>query len=282
MIYISSSCVKHKKIKDSIIELADNGYQNIELSGGTEYYDGFENDILDLKKKFNLNLLCHNYFPPPTKHFVLNLASLNDDVYEKSINHIIKAIKLSKNIGALKYGFHAGFYIDIQANEIGKDLKESPLFNKNNSLERFCNAFIEIEKQAEGIKLYVENNVYSKVNFTTYRGENVLMLTDYNGYKELAEKLHINLLLDIAHLKVSSKTLGLNFSEELNKMISDCDYIHISDNDSLSDLNLSIQKDSTLFQNLQQLNLTNKDFTLEVYTGLESIKSSYNLLQELV
>jgi len=54
MIYISTSCVKHKKIKVSIQELVDNGYTNIELSGGTEYYDGFENDLLELKEKYGI------------------------------------------------------------------------------------------------------------------------------------------------------------------------------------------------------------------------------------
>jgi len=223
MIYISSSCVKHKKIKDSIIELVNNGYKNIELSGGTEYYEGFIDDLLELKEKFNLNYLCHNYFPPPTEHFVLNLTSLNDNIYEKSLAHIYKTIELSKNLGALKYGFHAGFFIDIQVTEIGKKLSRNNLFNKNKSIERFCNAFKEIEKQAGEVKLYVENNVYSKSNALTYNGERVLMLTEYEEYEELEKKINLNLLLDIAHLKVSSQTLGLDFTDQLTKMIRKCD-----------------------------------------------------------
>ena len=38
MIYISSACVKNTKIKSSVEKLAANGFRNIELSGGTEYY----------------------------------------------------------------------------------------------------------------------------------------------------------------------------------------------------------------------------------------------------
>ena len=83
MIYISSSCVKNTKIKDSVEELATNGFKNIELSGGTEYYDNFENDLLELKDKYNLNYRCHNYFPPPKKHFVLNLASPNNETFQE-------------------------------------------------------------------------------------------------------------------------------------------------------------------------------------------------------
>ena len=65
MIYISSSCVKNTKIKDSVEELATNGFKNIELSGGTEYYDNFENDLLKLKDKH------------PTKPIVPVCLSLN-------------------------------------------------------------------------------------------------------------------------------------------------------------------------------------------------------------
>ena len=63
MIYISSSCVKNAKIKDSVEQLATNGFQNIELSGGTEFYENFENDLIELKDRYKLNYRCHNYFP---------------------------------------------------------------------------------------------------------------------------------------------------------------------------------------------------------------------------
>ena len=77
MIYISTACVRHKKISDSVKELAENGFLNIELSGGTDYYEGYIDDLLELQKKYKLNYICHNYFPPPKEHFVLakNIAS---------------------------------------------------------------------------------------------------------------------------------------------------------------------------------------------------------------
>ena len=40
------------------------------------------------------------------------------------------------------------------------------------------------------------------------------MMTNYNDYKSLKEKIDFNLLLDVAHLKVSAKTLGLNWRDE--------------------------------------------------------------------
>ena len=101
MIFVSSSCIKNKLIKSSVEELAINGFKNIELSGGTEYYDNFENDLLDLKDKYSLNYRCHNYFPPPKKHFVLNLASLDNISFNNSFEHLKNVISLSKNLAQL-------------------------------------------------------------------------------------------------------------------------------------------------------------------------------------
>ena len=120
MIYVSSSCSKQKKIGAAIRELAEHGFQDIELSGGTDYYEDYEDDIFDLKEKYNLNFLVHNYFPPPKEDFVLNLASLDDAIFERSFAHLCKAIQLSCLLGADKFGFHAGFYTDISVDEIGK------------------------------------------------------------------------------------------------------------------------------------------------------------------
>jgi sugar phosphate isomerase/epimerase len=141
MIYISSSCVKHKKIKNTVQELVDNGFKNIELSGGTEYYNDFEDDLLKLQKEYNLNYLCHNYFPPPKEHFVLNLASLNDNIHRKSFEHVLKSIDLSSKLGSKKLGIHAGFFIDIKTNEIGKKITKDKLYDKKKSLTSIPSCF---------------------------------------------------------------------------------------------------------------------------------------------
>ncbi len=282
MIYISSSCVKHKKIKDSVQELVDNGFKEIELSGGTEYYDGFEDDLLELKEKYDLNFLCHNYFPPPKDHFVVNLASLNEEVYSKTFEHLKKAIELSKNLGAKKFAFHAGFFMDIKVSEIGKKISNDNFFDKEKATQRFCNGFEELQKLSSNVKLYVENNVFSATNYKTFSGDNIFMLTNSQEYSELKSKIDFDLLLDVAHLKVSSKTLGIDFENEFKKMIVISDYIHISDNDALHDLNHKLQKDSSLVELLKHQNLKNKDFTLEVYDSLTSIRKCYDLLQEVI
>ncbi|PHR53354.1 MAG: xylose isomerase [Arcobacter sp.] len=282
MIYISSACVKHKKIKDSVQDLVDNGFKNIELSGGTEYYEGFDNDLLELKDKYNLNYVCHNYFPPPQEHLVLNLASLNDDIYQKTFEHLKKAIVLSERLGGKKFGFHAGFFLDIKVSEIGKKISKNNLFDKKEAFNRFCKGFKSLQQFSNNVELYIENNVFSSTNAKTYKHENIFMLTNYIEYKNLKNKIDFNLLLDVAHLKVSSKTLGLNFEQELIGMINDSNYIHISDNDALHDLNNCLRNDSSLVELLKDQELKNKDFTLEIYDGMKSIKDTHSILQDIL
>jgi len=282
MIYISTSCVKHSKIKDSVEELASNGFKNIELSGGTEYYENFEIDLIELKSKYNLNYRCHNYFPPPKKHFVLNLASLNDETFRMSLEHLKRVVALSNRLGADKFAFHAGFFIDIKISEIGKKLSRDNLFNEKRAIKRFCSAYEIVKKQAKNVSLFIENNVFSKTNAETYDGENPFMMTNFNEYKSLKEKIDFNLLLDVAHLKVSAKTLGLDWKSEFENMIEVSSYIHISDNDSLHDLNNQLTRDSSLLSMLSQVNTVNKDFTLEIYDDMKTIKKSHEILSEVI
>jgi len=282
MIYISTSCVKNTKIKDSVQELAENDFQNIELSGGTEYYENFENDLLELKDKYSLNYRCHNYFPPPKKPFVLNLASLNDETFQMSFDHLKKVVALSNRLGADKFAFHAGFFIDIKLSEIGKKLSRDNLFDEKEAVERFCNAYDVIKRKAKNVSLFIENNVFSKTNADTYDGKNPFMMTNFNEYKSLKEKIDFNLLLDVAHLKVSAKTLRLDWEEEFENMISVSSYIHVSENDGFHDLNNQLSKSSSLLSMLKQSDTKNKDFTLEIYDGMNAIKKSYELLSEVV
>ena len=113
MLYITSLCSSEKRIVDAIQELVQLGFRNIELTGRTKFYDTFEKDLFDLKKKYQLNFLIHNYFPPQPNDFHLNLASGNSDLKEKTLNIIEQAISLSKKLGNDLYSLHSGFKNDL-------------------------------------------------------------------------------------------------------------------------------------------------------------------------
>ena len=280
MIYISSACCRFKTIKKSITAIAEAGFGNIELSGGTQYYAEYENDILRLQDKFNLNYQVHNYFPPPSKHFVLNLASLDENIQRQSVHLCKNAIKLSKKLGGKRYGIHAGFLIDFKPKEAGNKIDLREIYNSKKAITRFNEAWKEICGEADGeIDLYVENNVFSSTNFKTYSGNNPFLLSDYQGYIELKEQADINLLLDLAHLKVSTKSLGLDFDDEVRKMLPLTNYIHLSENDGFHDQNKKLEHDSNILNCLHDFDFANGTLVIEVYEGLEQVKSTYRVLQ---
>ena len=281
MIYISSSCIKTKNIIESIQTLFAHGFVNIELSGGTKHYQNLDNDLLSFIKRDKVNLQCHNYFPPPRDPFVINLASTNVDIYNKSISNIKKSLSLSKKLGSKRYGFHAGFYLNPDIGELGKSITKQQIQSTGISIDLFINAYSELKDYEPDVDLYVENNVVSHNNYLNF-GSNPFMLTNMSDYQSLKARLDFKLLLDVAHLKVSCKTLGLNFPEEFHHLIEQSDYIHISDNNGFADTNNYIDQNSEVYQLLSQHSLKDKTITIEVYDDIEMVKLSYNLINLLV
>ena len=91
------------------------------------------------------------------------------------------------------------------------------------------------------------------------------MLCSYSDIREIRKKFppkDLGFLLDIGHLKVSSKTLKKNFYNELKKIVPLTDALHLSENDALVDSNNPLIKRSKLWRILKK----KYDFvTIEVY-----------------
>ena len=281
MIYVSTSCIKSKKIVDSVLKLAQNGFKNIELSGGTKYYDGFENDLLNLKKEFNLNYLIHNYFPPPLEHFVLNLASTDKDIFEKSLFHYKRAIELAEKLGIFNYGIHAGYLFDPRVKDLGNIIAKNKMYNRLKAIECFCSGYKDLVSFSTSVKIYIENNVVSHQNYKNF-GKNPFLLTDVKSYKELKEYIDFPLLLDLAHLKVSCNTLNLNFEKEALELINVSNYVHLSDNNGKTDSNEALTVDSDIFKLLKNQKLISKTISLEIYETIDKIKSSEELINKII
>ena len=284
MIFVSSSCIKSKNILSVIETLSRHGIRNIELSGGTNPISNLEENLLKCLKEKSLNLRVHNYFPPPKEDFVINIASLNNEIYAKSIEHCIKAINLSKKIGSPAYSVHAGFLIDPGVKEIGlgKTLKKRSFYDENEAVEKMKKSLSILKLEAGNkIKLYVENNVLSYSNFAKYKN-NPMLLCDLASYKKLKKKMEFNLLLDIAHLKVSCNTLKKDFKKESDYLLDQTDYIHLSGNDGMEDSNKSLINDYEIQNILKLKNFKNKTLTLEIYENIDEILNSQNYLKELI
>lgn len=279
-IYISTLAVKNNSITNIIEILALNGVKNIELTGGTKHSNFDLHKILELKSKHNLNFICHNYFPPPKEDFIINLGSLNNEIFDKSIKHIENSILLSVKLESNKFACHSGFYIDFSVSEIGNEISSQKISNKKESIRIFKEAQLYLNSFAKekGIKLYFENNVISYFNHSNFNKVNPFMFTDNSNVDDVILKSS-NILLDIAHLKVSCNTLNLDFPRDLTALANRTDYWHISDNDGYSDSNELLKIDSDLMNQIKHFDKSNKTITIEVKGGVENAIKSQNSLE---
>lgn len=285
MIYVSTGCVSGETIKERVETLAREGFYNIELTGGTLPYEDYVNDLLKIKKNDSrINYIVHNYFPPPREPFVVNLGSLSKEVINKSIALCKNAIEDAVKLESDRYSFHAGFYFDPNITELGAVLDNRTLADANISQAIFIENVMMLKDYSSkyGVKLFIENNVVNIGSFLSFQKEIPAMLLNFDDYTKLSNEIDFNLLLDVAHLKVSVNSLGLNFKDELSKLMEHSDYLHISDNSSLKDENKEITEGSELFDLLKSIDLTDKLMTLETYEDIEKIRSSYNLIDSLL
>ena len=214
MIFISTGGFSNKKGTDAYQYLRKKGLKNIEFSGGT-YIKNFNYSL----NKYKSNTQIHNYFPPAKSPFVLNLSSKNKKISSKSFNFVKRNIKLSKKLGAKFYSFHAGFRVDPNYKELGKRINKSLLISKKEATEIFLKKLIKLNQFAKknGVKLLIENNVISKKNLRRFNTNPFLLTTPkeiisfFNKLKKYRNG--IGLLLDVAYLKVSSKTLKFNLQK---------------------------------------------------------------------
>ena len=280
MIYVSTGGFSNITAYDACYALNKNGINSFELSGG-KYDPNLINRMKNLAKDFDIKI--HNYFPPPREPFVINLASKNSEIAKLSIKHIKSSIKLASDINSKYYSFHAGFLIDPKVKELGKNLSKSFIINRDEAMEIFLSRIHDLSAFAKnyGIQLLVENNVISQKNYKEF-GQDVLLMTTASECKYFFENApeNVKMLLDFAHLKVSSKTLNFsakNFIKICNKFVKG---YHFSDNDGLSDSNHSINYDSWFWRYIH------KDldyYTLEVYNlPFTKYLSQYEILRNFL
>jgi sugar phosphate isomerase/epimerase len=280
MIYISTGGESSNSGYESAQNYLSQGFKAVELSGGI--YD--KNQLKNLKKLLpNLSLQVHNYFPPPEDPFVLNLASNDQVIFKKSISHIRKAIDFAIELGRPIYSFHAGFLFDPIYSQLGKPIHKQTINNRAKTLEVFINRVKDLaeEYRESGVILLIENNVLSKRNFINFNC-NPFLLVDSSECNYFMENMpeNVKLLIDVAHLKVSSKTL--NFCPE--NMLKECEKwtyaYHLSENDGITDSNSPVLYDSWFWPHIRK----DLDFyVLEIYnTSEDELKKQVELVSNFI
>lgn len=262
MVYVSTGGVREKTVCEVSKELLDAGVKYVELSGGA-YSETLLSDLSELKEDISFQI--HNYFPPAKTPFVLNLGTLDPEIGDRSISHVEQAIQWCSVLGCTRYGVHAGFLLDPKVDELGKRIPNRNLFDREESIEIFVRRIKYLAGLAEkaGITLMIENNVLSAKNALEFSA-NPLLMCDPNECQQIMSLLpdNVGLLIDVAHLKVSAKSLNFNPSRMFDLCHEKIIGYHLSDNNGLEDSNMPFAEDAWFWP---LLNPDIKYFTVEVY-----------------
>ena len=81
MIYVTTGGYSDKTAAETVSDYLEAGINHIELSAG-KYSADIQAELMPFTKKCNFTV--HNYFPVPKEPFVLNLASMNEEIFLKS------------------------------------------------------------------------------------------------------------------------------------------------------------------------------------------------------
>ena len=277
-VFVSTCCIQNNSTIKRCQTLIKNGIDAIELSAGN-YTTKTENY---LKKKIkNTNFQVHNYFPPPKKSFVFNLASQNIKIQNESIKLAKKAILLSKKLKRPIYSFHAGFLADPKINELGGKIKKQLLGNRKDALKRFIKNVKLLSKYAKkhNVKLLIENNNLSEKEFNTFKKNSVLMATPSEIIYVLKRTpKNVGLLLDLAHLKVSSNSLKFNLIDAVKKLKKYVSGYHLSENNGREDSNKIFNKNTWFWPYIKkELNY----YSIEIYNyDIKKIINALNLTKQ--
>lgn len=262
MIYVSTGGLRHQTAYQSAINFYNHGIFGAELSGGA-YSSSYMEDIKSAPS--NLRLQIHNYFPPPEIPFVFNLASSNDFIASQSMELVRSGIRLSLMVSNPVFSFHAGFRLNPKVSDLGVGLGKYNLVDRKLAIDIFGERMLILAEEArrEGVKLLIENNVITSNNFNTF-GEDPLLLTHPDEIKSFMTAMpsNVGLLMDVAHLKVSGRTLGFDLIRAHQDLVDWIKGYHLSDNDGESDSNQCISVKSWFWEVL----LSNLEYySLEVY-----------------
>tara|TARA_Y100000389_G_scaffold187357_1_gene208688 strand:+ start:1570 stop:2445 length:876 start_codon:yes stop_codon:yes gene_type:complete len=276
-VFVSTTAIGSKNLKTIVKKFNEFEINNIELSYGI-YEKEFEKSFKKLCLKNNF--IFHNYFPKPEKDFVINLASFNKKIRLKSLEFVKKNIDFSAKYGMKYYSFHAGFLIDPKPKSLGKIIPKVIVQPRRKSVKIFIASINKLSRYAKKrkVKLFIENNVISQANLTRFQ-KNPLLMTEPKEIKNIMSKLpkNVKLLMDVAHLKVSSETLRFNLVKSFKDLKKFTGAYHLSDNNGIIDNNKDIHKKSW-FINL----LSRVDFiSIEVANrNLKKIKNQLDLIQK--
>lgn len=255
-VYVSTNVLPGRTVAQ-VLEVAGRwGIRHIELSSGLAHHPDMISVLEGAQGRFHF--LVHNYFPPPKKSFLLNLASGSSDIRGRSLMLCKEAIDLCARVGSPFYSVHCGFAFDGDGDLLGNAGQlDRPRIDLTEALSHFFASLDQLIAHAgkNGVGLIIENNALA--SFALIDNTNLICLgADIQGLDDIFNRydpMDLGLLLDIGHAKVSGNSLGFAVSDMVERFADRIVAIHVSDNNGIDDQNRPIRPDSDLLPLIKKL-----------------------------
>ena len=250
LIFVSTACLPGVESITSRISLyRRHGLNAIELGAGVSV----DKDSLSQVAEMECQFLVHNYFPPPSEPFVLNLASGDDGIRQRSLELVFRALALAARLGAPFYSVHAGFITDPTSFGTTSFVFPMPASpdKAQSTMDRFTTALeISVDHaQHLGVQILVENNVCSP----ELRGKLLLQMADeFLTLFGLLPSPYLGMLLDTGHLNVTANTLDFDRMVFVEKVAPYVRALHVHDNDGTADTHQPVRPRSWVLDVLRR------------------------------
>lgn len=193
-------------------------------------------------------IITHNFFPPTEEDLVLNIASNDKKILDKSLLFCLNAIDRAKEIGAEKYTIHPGF---VQTPVITKEAKQNYDFKFIGSPDSRKNSFkIMVQSLKILLNRAIENNIELLIETEgSLTSPEVALMEKPDEYKKLFKIFPENLGLNfnLAHSYFASKYYNFELSEFIKEYISIIKVVELSHNNGKSDQHLPLTNTSKIF-----------------------------------
>ena len=282
-IYVSTTFAKdNSKLSDVIKLCIDNDITHLEL-GSNHCYEKDYNYLND----YNIRYLVHNYFPIPEKSFVVNIASLDEDVRKKSLDHIYNALNLCETINSNLYTFHPVFLTDPKGSNINSDNYDFQWEEKKLDNSNYQKALDLMYKSLEKIIPYAQNkkiNIAIESEGSLTKNQHLLMQkpSEFEFFIKKYKKSEIGINLNIGHLNLASKAFGFSRKSFVELIKNNIYAIELSHNNGYEDDHMPLENNNWYWEIIKDLAFKEVYKILEFRnTSINNIKENIKMIQEL-
>ncbi len=277
-IFVSTTfAVDGTPISQVLKECFEQGITNLELGSNHCYEDNFE----QLVNSFPGRWLVHNYFPIPKENLIVNIASLDNQIYHKSINHVKKALDFCQRVRALLYTFHPGFLSDPFGASNNSKNYDFNFMRKPISSVVYEQAFLRMLSAVKQIISYAkERDVRIAIETEgSISKKDYLLMQVPDEFKKFFlhfSKEEIGINLNLGHLVLAAKAFKFAEDEMVNLLAPYIVALELSHNYGVKDDHLPLQKNGWYWRYIRDMRVKN------AYKIIETRDSSLNKIKEIV